>query len=39
MVQFLSEKIAYELADEDCATQALRVAEKKVKYYKANNKK
>ena len=36
MVQFLSEKIAYELADEDCATQALRVAEKKVKYYKAN---
>jgi transcriptional regulator with XRE-family HTH domain len=39
MVQFLSEKIAYELADEDCATQALIIAEKKVLYYKANNKK
>lgn len=39
LVQFLSEKIAYDLADEDCATQVLRVAEKKVKYYKANNKK
>lgn len=39
MVQFLSEKIAYELADEDCATQALIIAEKKVLYFKANNKK
>jgi transcriptional regulator with XRE-family HTH domain len=39
MVQFLSEKIAYEIADEDCATQALKVAEEKVKYIKAQNKK
>ena len=38
MVQFLSEKIAYELAEEDCATQALKVAEKKVRYIKAHNK-
>lgn len=39
MVQFLSEKIAYEIADEDCASQALKVAEKKVRYIKAHNKK
>ena len=39
MVQYLSEKIAFELAEEDCATQALRVAEIKVKYIKAQNKK
>lgn len=39
MVQFLSEKIAYEIADEECASQALRVAEKKVQYIKAHNKK
>jgi len=38
MIQFLSEKIAYEIAEEDCATEALRVAEKKVKYIKAHNK-
>ena len=39
MVQFLSEKIAYEIAGEECASQALRVAEKKVQYIKAHNKK
>ena len=39
MVQFLSEKIASEIADEDCATQALIIAEKKVQFYKANIKK
>lgn len=39
MVQFLSEKIAYEIAGEDCAVEALRVAEKKVKYMKSRNKK
>jgi HTH-type transcriptional regulator, competence development regulator len=38
MIQFLSEKIAYEIADEDCASQALKVAEEKVKYIKAQNK-
>jgi transcriptional regulator with XRE-family HTH domain len=38
MVQFLSEKIAYEIADEDCASQALKVAEKKIKYIRAKNK-
>jgi transcriptional regulator with XRE-family HTH domain len=39
MVQFLSEKIAYEIAEEDCATEALKVAEKKVKYIKDQNQK
>jgi HTH-type transcriptional regulator, competence development regulator len=38
MIQFLSEKIAYEIAGEDCASQALKVAEKKVKYIKAHRK-
>ncbi|PKP47675.1 MAG: transcriptional regulator [Bacteroidetes bacterium HGW-Bacteroidetes-1] len=38
MIQFLSEKIAYEIAGEDCASQALKVAEKKVKFIQANNK-
>lgn len=36
MVQFLSEKIAYEIAEEDCATEALKVAEKKIKYIRAS---
>lgn len=35
MVQFLSEKIVYEIAEEDCATEALKVAEKKIKYIKS----
>ncbi len=35
MVQFLSEKIAYEVVDEECATKALKVAEKKLKYLKS----
>lgn len=38
MIQFLSEKIAYEIAGDDCASQALKVAEKKVKFIKANRK-
>lgn len=37
MVQFLSEKIAYEIAGEECAAKALKVAEKKVQYIKAHN--
>lgn len=34
LVQFLSEKIAYDLQDEDVAKEALKVAEKKVEYLK-----
>lgn len=36
MVQFLSEKIAYEIVEEDCASRALKVAEKKIKYIKSH---
>ena len=36
LVQFMSEKIAYEIADEDCASKVLKVAEQKVKYLKSN---
>jgi transcriptional regulator with XRE-family HTH domain len=39
MVQFLSDKIALEIAEEDCATEALKVAEKKLQDIKALNKK
>lgn len=35
LIQFMSDKIAYEIADEDCATKVLRVAEKKVRYYRS----
>lgn len=35
LVNYLSEKIAYELIDEDGATEILRVAEEKVKYLKS----
>ena len=38
MIQFLSEKIADEIAGDDCASQALKVAEKKVKFIQANQK-
>lgn len=34
LIQYLSEKIAYELLDEDVASKALRVAEQKVVYLK-----
>ncbi len=34
MIQYLSEKIFYEIAEEDCADQVLKVAEKQVKYIK-----
>lgn len=34
LVQYLSEKIAYDLKDEDVAKEALKVAEKKVEYLK-----
>lgn len=36
LVQFMSEKIAYEIADEDCATKVLKAAEQKVNYIKSN---
>jgi len=34
LIQYLSEKIAYELADEDNTKQVLKVAEKRVEYLK-----
>jgi len=36
LVQYLSEKIAYEIADEDVATRTLKVAEQKVRYLKSS---
>lgn len=36
LVDYLSEKIAFELANEDCAAQALKIAEKKVRYIKSH---
>lgn len=37
MIQFISDKIAYEIADEAIANKVLKVAEKKVKYLKSIN--
>jgi len=39
LVLFLSEKIMYEIQDEEFGEQALIVAEKRVKYLKANKEK
>lgn len=39
MVSFLSDKIMYEIQNEDLGEKALKVAEKRVKYLKANKKK
>lgn len=36
LIQFMSDKIAYEIADEDCASRVLRVAEEKIKYIKSH---
>jgi transcriptional regulator with XRE-family HTH domain len=36
LVQFMSEKIAYEIAEEDCAGKVLKAAEEKVEYLKSN---
>jgi len=36
MIQFLSDKIAYEIANEDYANKALKVAERKIKYLKSH---
>ena len=35
LIQFISDKIAYEIADEDCASKVLKVAEKKIEYLKS----
>lgn len=35
LVQYMSEKIACEIADEDCASKVLEVAEQKIKYLKS----
>ena len=39
LVLFLSDKIMYEIQDEDLGEKALKVAEKRVKYLKANKSK
>jgi transcriptional regulator with XRE-family HTH domain len=39
LVLFLSEKIMYEIKDEDLGEEALKVAEQRVKYLKANKSK
>jgi transcriptional regulator with XRE-family HTH domain len=36
MIEFLSDNIAYEIINEDSATDVLRVAESKVKYFRKN---
>lgn len=36
LIQFMSDKIAYEIADEDCASKVLKVAEEKIKYIKSH---
>jgi HTH-type transcriptional regulator, competence development regulator len=37
IVQFMSDKIAYEIADEECAKRVLKVAEMKVNYLKSHS--
>lgn len=39
MIPYLSEKIYYELSEEDCATEVLKVAEERVKYEKSKSRK
>ena len=39
LVTFLSDKILYEIQDEDLGIEALKVAEERAKYIKANKKK
>lgn len=39
LVSFLSDKILYEIQDEDLGIEALKVAEERAKYIKANRKK
>ena len=37
LVTFLSDKIAYELQEEDCSKTVLKVAEQKISYFKKTN--
>jgi len=37
LVQFMSDKIAYEIADEDYASRVLKVAEEKIEYIKSHS--
>ena len=39
MIPYLSEKIYFELSEEECAGKVLKVAEERVKYEKSKNKK
>jgi transcriptional regulator with XRE-family HTH domain len=39
LINFLSDKILYEIQNEDLGVEALKVAEERVKYLKANKKK
>jgi transcriptional regulator with XRE-family HTH domain len=39
LIEWLSDKLVYEVADEQVALRALQVAEEKVKYYSKNNRK
>jgi len=39
LVSFLSDKILYEILDEDLGIEALKVTEERVKYLKSNNRK
>jgi hypothetical protein len=39
LVSFLSDKILYEIQDEDLGIEALKVAEERAKYIKANKRK
>lgn len=36
LIQFMSDKIAYEIGNEDCANKVLKVAEEKIKYIKSH---
>ncbi len=38
LIEYLSDKIAYDIAEEEIASEALKVAEKKVKYLKTQKK-
>jgi transcriptional regulator with XRE-family HTH domain len=37
LAQYMSDKIAYDIADEDCANRVLKLAEKKIKYLKTHS--
>lgn len=38
LINYLSDMVLYEIGDEDLATDALKVAEEKIKYHKRKNK-